>query len=73
MYEIEDGITLPTFHKGVAKYPFRELEVGQSFFVPDGKKNRIASAASSIAKRIGNGTKFTLRSVDGGIRVWRIK
>jgi hypothetical protein len=73
MYKIEKGIKIPEFfcHR---KYPLSEMEVGDSFFVEGTlKKNTINTAVSWWSKRKGNTRKFTIRKVDGGIRVWRIK
>jgi hypothetical protein len=79
MIEIENDIPIPpktpkAGRKGA--YPFAELEVGQSFFVPapPGKTNRqlqmaISGSAQHITKKTGH--RFTSRTVDGGIRVWR--
>ena len=83
-FVIEDGIELPKVThsgraKGELKYPFRLLEVGQSFLVenevPDVKlSRRLSSSASQVRK--ADGKKFAQRMVreDGvsGYRVWRI-
>lgn len=78
MYEIDKGVEIPAPH-GVATrrvYPFREMEIGDSFLVPgDGDKRqlqaRIGSAASYYGKR--NNKRFVTRSVEGGVRVWRVE
>jgi hypothetical protein len=80
MIEIESGIPIPAKKGSRLKrrgtYPFVELEVGQSFFVPDkpGKTNRqqlmaINSAGHHITKKTGH--RFICRTVEGGIRIWR--
>ena len=71
MYEIERGIEMPVV-KTKAKYPFRDLAVGDSFFVPDGEvasSKRMHSTAYNYGKRYG--MKFVARRVEGGVRVWR--
>lgn len=52
------------------KYPWRTMEIGDSFFSEETNRNRIGSAASKAAKKTG--FRFTVRVVDGGIRVWRV-
>lgn len=64
MYKIEKGIEIPECKHGGGKnrkYPFDEMDVGDSFFVPviDPTKDRLVSRASSIlastrAKRLQN-------------------
>lgn len=84
MYEIERGVPLPPRANlaGHTKYPFGEMEIGDSFFIPidtiDGKKpsDSVSSAAYVFGKR--NNKKFTTRQVreEGtikGYRVWRVQ
>lgn len=61
----------------VRKYPFRGMEVGQSFFVPSeqvdrGVMSRIVIAGCEFARRCQKGTRFSVRRVDGGYRCWRM-
>lgn len=68
-----------------AKYPFNQMEVGQSFLVPltgeDNDVNRIrrrmnsacGTAQRRIRKTTGNEVRFTSRTVTEGVRVWRTK
>lgn len=75
-YEIEKGVPLPI---GATKYPFREMQIGGSFFVPsDGEplarvRRRLSVSAHSFTRRCEASRAFTVRRVDGGIRVWRVK
>ncbi len=74
--KIEKGIPMPASRRdGHSKYPLKDMEVGDSFFVansPDGR-----SPAKTIRWTVGafrkknTGTKFSVRVVEGGIRVWR--
>lgn len=66
--KIESGIPLPTNRKnsGVSD-ALRDMKIGQSFFVKGGK---IASVGS-LARQVG--VKVTARTLNGGVRVWRIK
>jgi len=68
MNEIEKGIAIPN----TCKYPWKEMEVGDSFFVQDEKMRNSISATAIYHTKRGVG-KFTVRKEEcGGIRVWRI-
>jgi len=74
-FAIDNDIPL-TVH-GQARYPFRKLQVGQSFFVSDPKRFvGCRRAASMTGPRIGNGVKFVTRTVTEngvkGVRIWRV-
>lgn len=66
---IEKGIVCPPA-RPYNKYPFRQMEVGDSFFYRGGE-NTIRTAASRAGSR--QNKKFTIRQVKDGYRVWRIK
>lgn len=61
--KIEKGIPVPL--KKSAKYPWKEMAVGDSFFV--------AGKSSYFPAHDAEGRKFTQRMVDGGLRVWRVQ
>ena len=72
--EIEEGIPMPegTSRGGGSKYPWKDMEVGQSFFVTGTK------SAPGTPKHISDeGLKFRGRpdTKDGveGFRVWRVE
>jgi len=71
-HPLPDGLT----HRGrgrPSKFPLQKLEIGQSFFVPcstPADKNAVSVSARYFAQKLKR--KFTTRSVDGGMRVWRI-
>ncbi len=70
--EIEKNQVIPATIQNLGRrerYPWSKMEVGDSFFIPDGNRSRIAGAASHAARRLGR--KFVVRSVDGGVRAWR--
>jgi hypothetical protein len=75
MYAIESKVPYVKISKPRAtKYPFPDMKVGDSFFVPaDDTKAipRVRSAASLWAQRYNR--KLATRVVDGGVRVWRVK
>jgi hypothetical protein len=69
--EIEITKGLPTPHRGRSKYPFRDMELGDSFFAPGGTVIGLHGCA-----RRHRPMRFTCRSVVengvAGVRVWRI-
>lgn len=72
-YEIEKGVPIPgrTFRcASAATYRFRDMEVGDSFLVPDIKKARSARVrARMISKETGRA--FLSRKTIEGVRFWR--
>jgi len=71
-FEIEDEHAIPAArqHNGRReKYPWSQLEVGQSFHVAGVALRSMSSTASHAGRR--NGKKFIARESDGGVRVWR--
>lgn len=73
---VEKGVPIPTARRVIASvYPFDKMEIGDSFFVATnnkkGRNSSIASAAYLHAKQLGR--KFTTRTVEGGMRVWRLQ
>lgn len=50
-------------------YPYRQLEVGESFFVPGAIHATIATQAWRWGKRLER--KYETRKRPGGVRVWR--
>lgn len=74
MHKIEKNIEIPrrcANSKGRPfKYPFNEMEVGDSFLTGE-PRSRISGAIGGYRKR--HGCKFAARTVEGGVRVWRIE
>lgn len=86
-YTIEDAVALPESKRGGVKadiYPFAQLQVGQSFFVPATEKRKdpaksLASTVSSATRRYKNTDRrrFVVRPVKDangvitGARIWR--
>lgn len=79
MYEIDRGVEIPApniHNRNSRIYPFREMEIGDSFLVPGNENKkalqaRVGSAACYYGKR--NNSRFVTRSVEGGVRVWRVE
>lgn len=64
-------IPLPPIPGREGVYPFDELEVGQSFFVPFIKEAHEMSGSVTSYNKTRAPKKFASRTVDGGVRVWR--
>lgn len=71
--DVDSNIPIPevTTRGGRSKYPWVTMNVGDSFFVPDIHIAKFSGQAVNAAKRFK--TKYTCRTVDGGVRVWRVK
>ena len=73
MITIDKNIPIPTNGTAGAphKYPWRDMEVGDSFYVNGPTRRDSLSQCSSRAARI-YGRKFSIRKENCGFRVWRI-
>ena len=77
MYTIDKNVPAPAVVSlgAPAKYPWRAMDVGDSFFVPGNKASAMTSAAAMTARRLG--CKYTTRTVTEngvkGVRVWRVE
>lgn len=76
--KLETGIPIPSRAKSeAAKYPWKEMKVGNSFVVPriNGEPMQLtrdrANKAVTYAKKYGH--KYCTRTIEAGIRVWRIE
>lgn len=72
MFKIEKGVEAPAGTKR-RKYPFQDMDIGDSFFIEDASprhNHQIYAAASYAGSR--HGKTFTVRTVEGGYRVWRL-
>ena len=71
MFDVQKNIPKPKTLRNNApprKYPFREMEVGDMFFVPNKTKNTMMTAASTEGRNLGRrfSTKLCfMRSVKG--------
>ncbi len=72
MYAVEKGIPVTRRFREPYKYPFNDMDVGDSFFIPNGQ-DRIRSARARCSQvKANTGREYIARIVDGGVRVWRI-
>lgn len=77
---IEEDVPMPKRQGGRtgSKYPFALLEPGQSFMVSDetdkeANVGTLRSALGAFNKRNPDSGKFSVRKVEGGVRVWRVE
>ena len=72
--KIEQGIPVPAPKRGRGReprYPFADMQPGDSFFAADIKAGSLQHAASRATKAMG--WRFTTRQLDGGARCWRVE
>jgi hypothetical protein len=78
-YPIEKGIPLPpqrsnrNGRQGGWKYNWGAMEVGDSFFVPGRTAYSMRAVATQTPAKKYPKWRFSIREVDGGARIWRIK
>jgi hypothetical protein len=72
-YEIEKGIPVSPIKgkKKPEKYPFSQMEPGDSFLVLADEKNRTRLRESIYYEASRSKIKIRIRSVESGLRVWR--
>ncbi len=67
-FKVESGVTqMPR-----SKYPFASMKIGDSFFAPNLIASKVRASAGAYAQRFP-GFFFSVRKVEGGIRVWRVE
>ncbi len=70
--KIDKNIPIPSPRGGSASmYPLDTMEIGDSFFI-GGVESRLLQIRIMGKAQTKNPKKFTTRTVDGGIRCWRI-
>lgn len=75
--KIDKGIPIPPNPSGRptgSKYPLRDMQVGDSFFVANTTSQRVCGTMGNLSKRVG--IKVAIRKVTengvAGVRVWRV-
>ena len=71
-FKIEQGVPM-TQGRGpkALKYPWREMKVGDSVFIPDKTPASLRTSIDYAKWKMESGTDFKARTVEGGVRVWR--
>ena len=66
--EVEKNIPIPPEKKRNV-YPYKVMECGESFFIPQGKIQIVCNANYRTGKQLNK--KFIARKDKEGVRVWR--
>ena len=69
--KIEHGIESPK-KCGNSRWPFLEMQIGDSFVVSSEDANHARNAATACKIRTRGEFNFATRQVKGGVRIWRI-
>lgn len=80
-FKIEKSVPIPTGKADRDRYPFNEMKVGDSFFVPLSTHKNVTVLQTNL---MGNARYFTQKNnpdwkfkskMDGekGVRIWRVK
>ncbi len=71
-FKIEKGVPLSSNTVGDPKYPFRDMDVGDSFSIEGGgvAANLVRAASANETRK--SGKRFSTRKFEGGYRCWRI-
>lgn len=77
-FRIEKNIPIPRRQQGMpCPYPFLDMSVGDSFFVPCENAKRTMGIIDKAKRRFiqmtPGGYRFSCRTVQGGVRCWRTK
>jgi len=75
MFKIEKGIPLPEAPTRGGRrsiYPFGDLEIGDSFFVPN--KTKMASTITAAGRKLNVKLVYRVQEENGkpGTRIWRV-
>lgn len=73
-FKIEKEVKIPKkiHHGRVSKYPWPDMEVGDSFFAAVRTSSALLSSASQWADKNNLKRKFTVRKEGKHFRIWRI-
>ena len=75
MVTVEKNVDMPVTRITANKYPYNEMEIGDSFLVKSERASMINTMCGINKKKgIELGMKFIAKQVlvEGGVRVWRI-
>ena len=69
MIKIDKNIPIPSSNVIKRKYPYKEMEIGDSFFV---NKRHTEFQASLAYFRRTTGNQFKAHKENTGLRIWRV-
>ena len=67
--EVQQGVAVPP-PRVVYAYPYEDMEIGDSFVVPLGARQKVMNANSRASKRLGR--RFIARTEGDLVRIWRV-
>ena len=73
-YTVDKDVPMPAPGNrpgAVARYPFRSMEIGDSFFVPEGDFPLDTVRRAAVRNSEYLGRTFKAAKMPGGVRVWR--
>jgi hypothetical protein len=75
IFKIEKNVPIPALRRDgrSKKYPTSDLQVGDSFLIPNGEIPNSGSAGGTSYYQRALGMRFARRKVAEGLRIWRIK
>lgn len=73
MYAVLGNVPLPgDYRRGKeSKYPFTRMQVGEAFDADIESTRRVRAAIDHAQRTLGH--RYTTRSIDGVLRVWRVE
>lgn len=72
-FKVERGIPCPSVEAGMGvRYPFRQMEIGDSFVFPSSLKANVHAAVSRIRAKTSKRFK-TLKISETHCRCWRVE
>lgn len=74
-FQVQSGVPIPLKRIPRAAYPFAQLAVGDSFFVPGGSPQSLtyARSAAEVEFSASYATRKVTESGTSGVRVWRTR
>lgn len=69
--KIDKNVDIPLLERG--RYPWAEMEIGDSFFIEGASQQQLSSSAHGWSLRRGAKIKFRTKKEKNGARIWRIK
>lgn len=73
MYTIEKNVPAPKRKTRTIKYPFADMQVGDSFCAPVSWQALYNTSRYFLKTRKLEGWKFRAAEEEGGARIWRVK
>jgi hypothetical protein len=75
MFKVEKNIPIQDTNRKPTGYPFKTMEVGDSFLVSKDLDSKVRCAATYYSRRAKTtkGKRFLVRRTPEGVRTWRVE